>query len=55
MPSERRFRVILQELLTLLRESFAPKSGRFLPFDACPTKFAPPMKKADAGHRNPVR
>ncbi len=54
MPSKRRF-AVLHELLTLLRESFAPKSGRFLPFDACPTKFAPPMKKADAGHRDPVR
>ncbi len=44
--SERRFRAILHELLTLLRESFSPKAGRFLPFDAYPTKFAPPMKKA---------
>jgi hypothetical protein len=48
MPTnpERRFRAILREFLTLLRESFTPKSGRFLPFDACPTKFRPPMKKA---------
>jgi hypothetical protein len=45
--SEHRFRAALQELISLLRESFAPKSGRFLPFDACPTKFGPPMKKAE--------
>jgi hypothetical protein len=49
MPTkpERRFRAVLRELIALLRESFAPKSGRFLPFDVCPTKFGPPMKKVE--------
>jgi hypothetical protein len=53
---ERRVRAVLRELITLLRESFTPKAGRFLPFDACPTKFAPPMKKADAcaAHHHPA-
>jgi hypothetical protein len=45
-PTARRFRTVLRELLSLLRESFAPKAGRFLPFDVYPTQFRPPMKKS---------
>lgn len=38
---------VLRELFSLLAASFKPeeKSGRFLPFDAYPSRFRPPMKK----------
>ena len=39
-------RTILNEILLLLRDSFKPAAGRFLPFDSYPTRFRPPMKKA---------
>jgi len=46
-PKRRSFGSVLLEVLALLVASFRPegKSGRFLPFDAYPSSFRPPMKK----------
>ncbi len=46
VPAGRRIGSILREVAALLRESFKPSAGRFLPFEVYPSSFRPPMKKS---------